>query len=118
MAAAHLSPKIPDKPWVDTSPPAYVIPPEPWFYRWLEGIAGLLWYGAMVIVALNGVLVAGLIVLVIYAWGNTAPGVWPTIAGIFFAPVLALLPVAVASAMIRLAVDVARNVRDMRFSAG
>ncbi len=119
-----------DQPLVATTPKAYpstdmiqqppkdsrsAIPPEPWFYRWIDRFARVTWALALFSIVLVVVLMFVLGLIVVLNSGGLAPGVFVFGFYLLISPVVGSLPVFLASALLMLAVDAARNIRATRY---
>ena len=114
-ATAHQSPKFAPSPVsplnLSLNPP----PSEPWFYRWVNVFARVLWYGALTGVAVTSFVIVGVVLIIFSRAGDVSPGTVVFVAYAFLMVVVGYLPAFLMSALLQLAVDVGRNIRAIRY---
>ncbi|WP_435009503.1 hypothetical protein P12x_000757 [Tundrisphaera lichenicola] len=100
--------------------PRLHVPPEPWYYRWIESLAKLL-FGLCVVLIVVAIIV-GVVGALLVLGGQAGDPLARVIAAALTAIVplvltaFSLIGTLIVSLLLRLAVDIARNVRSLRYA--
>lgn len=101
---------------VGITPSAPPIPPEPWYYRWIDGFANNLWTASVWITVILGFCFwAPFVAVVVLAIDPSSTTALVLISATFASEFVSVVSLFVTSTLLMLAVDHARNGRATRY---